>query len=787
MTSFLLIRFPSWARGFLLPLLIASVVGEASAQSGRVTLSGTVRDSTSGEELIGAGVMLRGPVEAGAACNEYGFYSISVPPGTYLVLCSYVGYTRFERTVQLNASLKLDIRLKPSIELKELVVVGENVKTKAIDRPDIGVERFDMRTLEKMPVIFGERDILKSLQTLPGVKSGGDGSAGLFVRGGASDQNLILLDEAPVYNPNHLLGFFSTFNANAVKDVQLYKGSIPAEYGGRLSSVLDIRMKEGNDQKMRYSGSVGLISTNLMAEGPIKKDKASFLIAARRTYADLFLKLSPNESTSSSTLYFYDINTKLNWDVGAKDKLFLSGYFGRDRLGFGSTFGIDWGNLTGTLRWNHIHGPRWFSNTSFIYSDYSYGISINSGDADFGVNSRVRDLNLSHEMSYYQKPGSRFRFGFNSIHHTVTPGEVTSEGTGINDAKLQDRYGWENGLYASWDKTITDKLSMAVGVRLSLYSVLGPGNFYTFNAAGNVTDTATSASGAFLTTYSNLEPRASFSYMVAKNTSLKAAYTRTTQHMHLLSTSSGSNPTDKWIPNTNNIRPEIGDQVSAGWFHDIVRGESTVQVSVEAYYKWMQNQIDYRNGADLQVNELVEGDLLFGKGRAYGAEFLVRKMAGRFTGWAGYTLSRTERSIAGINNGDPYPARQDRTHDISIVGMYEVSKRVSVSGLWTYQTGNAVTVPSGKYVLDGDVIFAYTARNSSRLPAYHRMDLSVTLNKRAEARHEGSWVFSLYNVYGRMNPFSVSFETDPNDPSRTRTVQTSLFRWVPSIAYNFKF
>jgi len=761
--------------------------GQVSAQSGRVTLSGTVRDSTSGEELIGAGVILRGPTEAGASCNEYGFYSISVPPGTYSVQFSYVGYSRIERTIKLNASMKLDVRLKPNTELKEFVVVGESDKTRPINRPDIGVERFDIKTIEKLPVIFGERDVLKALQLLPGVKSGGDGSAGLFVRGGASDQNLILFDEAPVYNPNHLLGFFSTFNAQAVKDVQLYKGSIPAEYGGRLSSVLDIRLKEGNDQQVKFSGGVGLISTNLMVEGPIKKDKASFLIAGRRTYADLFLKLSPDESTSNSKIYFYDLNTKVNWDVGEKDKLFLSGYFGRDRLGIGEAFGLDFGNLTGTLRWNHIYGPRWFSNTSLIYSDYRYQIGIKSGDADFNVRSGVRDVNLSHELSYYQKPGSRFRFGINSIHHTVTPGEITSKGTGINDVKIQDRYGWENSLYTSWDKTITDKFTMAVGARLSIYNVLGPGDFFTFDADGNVTDTVTYAFGTTPFTYVNLEPRTSFSYMVGKNTSLKAAHTRTTQHVHLLSTSAGNNPTDKWITNTNTIRPEIGDQVSTGWFHDIVRDENTIQLSVEAYYKWLQNQIDYRNGTDLQANDLVEGDLLFGKGRAYGVEFLVRKNTGRFTGFVGYTLSRTERSIEGIDDGAWYAARQDRTHDISIVTMYQVSKRVDVSALWTYQTGNAVTVPSGKYELDGVVYFAYSARNSSRFPAYHRLDLSLVLKKRPEAKFEGSWAFSLYNAYGRMNAFSVEFETDPDDPDRTRTLQTSLFRWVPSVTYNFTF
>ncbi|MBK9760613.1 MAG: TonB-dependent receptor [Flavobacteriales bacterium] len=772
-------------RALLVALAMLLVLGGAIAQSGRATLSGTVRDSTSGEELIGASIILKGATQVGAVANEYGFYSLTVEPGTYTVACIYVGFARYERVVDLREKQVLDIALTPNSVLKE-VVVTEDRTVRPIDRPDIGVERLNMSSVEKMPVIFGERDVLKSLQLLPGVKSGGDGSAGLFVRGGASDQNLILFDEAPVYNPNHLLGFFSTFNTNVVKDVQLFKGSIPAEYGGRLSSVLDIRLKEGNDQRVKYSGSVGLISTNLMAEGPIMKDKASFLIAARRTYADVFLKLSPDEGTSSSQLYFYDINTKLNWDVGKKDKLFLSGYFGRDRLGFGTAFGLDWGNLTGTLRWNHIYGSRWFSNTSLIYSDYRYTVSIKSGDADFRVRSGVRDVNLSHEISYYQKPGSRFRFGFNSIHHTALPGVVTSEGSGLNDTRIQDRYGWENGLYASWDKSITDKLSIAVGTRLSVYSVLGPGDFYAFDREGNAIDTS-SATGDFLKTYVNPEPRASFSYMLTKNTSLKAAYARTTQHIHLLSTSSGNNPSDQWIPNTNNVRPEIGDQVSGGWFHDLVCKENTIQLSVEAYYKWMQNQIDYRSGTELQANQLVEGDLVFGKGRAYGVEFLARKNSGRFTGWVGYTLSRTERSFAEIDQGAWFAARQDRTHDVSIVGMYELSKRVSLSALWTFQTGNAVTVPSGKYILDGDVVFAYTARNSSRLPAYHRLDLSLVLKKRPEAKFEGNWAFSIYNAYGREYPFSVAFETDPNDPSRTRALQTSLFRWVPSVSYNFSF
>lgn len=772
---------------YRLALLMSLLIGTgAFAQTAeRFTLSGTVTDSLSGETLIGAAVMVSGAVNTGVAANEYGFYSITLPAGTYAVKTSFIGYRAHTTTVDLKADTKLDVSLKlASQELHEVTVTAEK---RGIDlqRPDIGVERMDMKDVEKLPMIFGERDVLKAIQLLPGVKSAGDGQSGFYVRGGGADQNLVLLDEAPVYNVSHLLGFFSTFNASAVKDVQLYKGSMPAHYGGRLASVLDIRMKDGNDQQLGVSGSLGLISSNLTVEGPVAKKRASFIVAARRTYADMLMKLFADPSMRDNKLYFYDLNAKVNVDAGAKDKLFLSGYFGRDMIGLGTTLGIDWGNATGTVRWNHIYSPRWFSNTSLIYSNYNYGVSFETQAHDFTITSLVRDINLTHEFSFYPKPGSKWKAGFSSIRHTITPGQVESSGfSGVNEFKIQDQYTWENAVFASWDKTVTDRLSLNVGLRVSGLSVLGKGEFYTFDHEGDVTSTTTRDRGEVVTTYIIPEPRLSFSYLVNEFSSVKGSYARMTQNMHLLSNSTSGNPTDRWIGTSNIIKPEIGDQVSGGYFHKLKEGK--YELSGEVYYKWMQNQIDYRNGADILVNQYIEGELLFGNGRAYGLEVMARKNTGRFTGWIGYTLSRTERRIDGINNGNWYNARQDRTHDVSIVGTYEMNDRWSISALWTYNTGNAVTFPSGKYTVDDQVLFSYTERNAGRMPAYHRLDLSATL-KRVHARFESAWNFSLYNAYGRMNAYTITFKENEGDPSRTSAIKTSLFRWVPSVSYSFKF
>ncbi len=768
---------------FLLTLFTGTFAFAQSAQ--RVTLSGTVKDSLSGETLIGATLLLRGAASTGVSTNEYGFYSITLPVGTYEVTSSFIGYKAVSKMVQLTSNMKLDLALAlSSKELGEVVVAREK-KGFDLQRPDIGAERMDMKDVAKLPMIFGERDALKAIQLLPGVKSAGDGQSGFYVRGGGADQNLILLDEAPVYNASHLLGFFSTFNANAIKDVQLYKGSMPAQFGGRIASVLDIRMKDGNDRKLGVSGSLGLISSNLTIEGPIKKNKASFIIAARRTYADVFLKLQSNKDIRDNKLYFYDLNAKLNVDVGAKDKLFLSGYFGRDVVGLGTTLGIDWGNATGTLRWNHIHSPRWFSNTSLIYSNYNYGVAFKTDAHDFSITSVVRDLDLTHELSFYPKPGSKWKVGFSSIRHTITPGKVESSGTsGVNAFSIQEQYTWENALFASWDKTVTDRLTMNVGLRVSGLSVLGKGDFYTFDPTGEVTSTTSHGSGSIVQTYVNPEPRLSFSYLTSEFASVKGSFARMTQNMHLLSNSTSGSPTDRWIGTSNNIKPEIGDQVSGGYFRKLKAG--AYELSGEVYYKWMQNQIDYRNGADILVNQYIEGELLFGKGRAYGLEVMARKNTGRLTGWVGYTLSRTERQIDGINNGEWYFARQDRTHDVSIVGTYDLNERWSFSALWTYNTGNAVTFPTGKYTVDDQVMFSYTERNAGRMPAYHRLDLSATLTRKWK-KHESTWNFSLYNAYGRQNAYTITFQENEDDPSRTSAIKTSLFRWVPSISYGFKF
>jgi len=756
------------------------------AQQQKFTVSGIVKDKKTGETIIGATVRVKELGNTGTASNEYGFYSLTLPSGTYSLMYSFVGFKEQLKEITLTQNQKNDALLEENtMQLQEIVVTAER-KDANVTRAQIGVERIDTKEISKVPVLFGEKDILKTMQLLPGIKSAGEGNSGFYVRGGTSDQNLILLDEAPVYNASHLLGFFSTFNSDAIKDATIYKGGMPAQYGGRLSSVLDIKMNEGNNQRMGVSGGLGLISSKLNVEGPLQKDKSSFLITGRRTYADVFLKASSNESTKNSTLYFYDLNAKVNYQLSDKDRLFISGYFGRDKLGFGSVFGIDWGNATATARWNHIVSQKLFSNTSFIYSNYSYKISIKSGDNDFSISSKIRDWNLKQEFQYFPNPKNKIYIGFNSIYHTITPGQVTaSESSGVNNLKLQDRYAWENAVYLSNEWNASQKINIIYGVRLTAFSTLGKGDFYTFDTEGNVTDTSSYNTGQFVNTAINPEPRLSLSYIVSPVSSIKLGYARNIQNLHLISNSTSTNPTDLWIPSSKNVKSEISDQVSIGYFRNFK--DNKYELSAEVYYKDMQHQIDYKNGANTQANEKIEGELLYGKGRAYGMELFLKKKFGKFNGWIGYTLSRTEKSIDGINNGDWYAAKQDRTHDISIVGIYDVSPKWSLSATWVYNTGAAVTFPSGKYTLDEQVQFLYTERNGYRMPSYHRLDIGATWYRKKTAKFESNWNFSCYNAYGRENAYSISFRESKNDPSRTEAVQTTLFRWVPSITYNFKF
>jgi TonB dependent receptor/CarboxypepD_reg-like domain/TonB-dependent Receptor Plug Domain len=771
---------------FVLLLLASGFLNMSFVTAQTFTISGVVTDVKSGETVLYAPVLVGEMPGKGIITNEYGFYSLTLPAGKYTIICNSLGYVRSDSLINLDKNLKYNIKLSSvAVELKEATIT-ENKEEEQLRSAQAGVERIEMKDIAKVPVLFGEKDILKTIQLLPGVKSAGEGNSGFFVRGGAVDQNLILLDEAPVYNASHLLGFFSTFNSDAIKDATLYKGGMPAQYGGRLSSVLDIKMNDGNNQERDISGGIGLISSRLNIEAPIKKDKSSFLLSARRTYVDVFLKLSNDDDIKDSRLYFYDVNAKINYSLGTKDRLFLSGYFGRDYLGLSNVFGIDWGNVTGTARWNHLFSDKVFSNTSLIYSNYNYKIFISSDRNEFDITSKIRDYNFKQEFQFFPNVKHQIRVGFNIIHHTIVPGQITSSVTsGINNIKLQDRYALDNALYYSGDYQLADKWNVIYGLRLTSYSILGKGDYYSFDKDGNVTDTTSYASGEIVETYFNPEPRLSVSYNMNATTSFKAGYARNVQNLHLLSNSTSTSPTDLWISSSKNVKPETSDQISFGYFRNFK--ENAYELSAETYYKTMNNQIDYRNGADVQVNQQVEGDLLYGDGRAYGLEMQLKKKKGRLSGWISYTLAKTERKIDGINNNEWYNARQDRTHDFSITGIYDLTKRWVLSASWVYYTGNAVTFPTGKYVVDDQVQFLYTERNSYRMPAYHRLDISATVYRVKTSQKESSWNFSLYNAYGRQNAYSIDFREVENDPTRTEAVQTALFRWVPSVTYNFKF
>jgi hypothetical protein len=771
-------------RPFFLILCLLAVCTAFSQQ--KFTISGTVKEKKSGEVLIGASLYLKEAPKLNSLSNAYGFYSITAPDGTYTLIVSFAGYVQDSIQVRLNKNIVQSVELvQQTAELQEVIVTNKK-RNANITQPVMGVQKLSVNEIKNVPVIFGEKDVLKTIQLLPGVKSAGEGSSGFYVRGGGADQNLILLDEATVYNASHLLGFFSAFNSDAIKDLSLYKGAMPAEYGGRLSSVVDIKMNDGNNKEFHTSGGIGLIASRLNVEGPIVKDKGSFIVSSRRTYGDLFLRLSRDSSINNNSLYFYDLNLKANYKMGAKDRIYLSGYFGKDKLGFGGIFGIDYGNSTGTVRWNHIFNSRLFSNTSLIYSNYNYNIEIKSGNNNLLIKSKIEDLALKQDFQYYINNNNKINFGVNVIYHTISPGIVdASASSSFNSTTLQNKLSLENAAYVSHDLTVSEKIKINYGLRLSAFSLLGPGTFYTYDAAGNANDSAKYGPGKFIKTYLNPEPRFSASYQLTDASSFKASYTRNVQNLHLLSNSAAINPTDLWIPSSNNVNAEIADQVSIGYYRNF--NNDNYEFSVETYYKNLQNQIDYKDGAVLRANNNVESQLLFGKGRAYGMEFFVKKKTGKLTGWVSYTLSRSERQINGINNGNWYVAKQDQTHNLAIVGMYQLTTRWTLSSNFVYNTGNAVTFPSGKYRVNGQTAFYYTERNGYRMPAYHRLDFAATWQGKKRKRFESSWTISLYNVYGRENAYSIRFEDDPNDVSKTRAVQTSLFRWVPSITYNFKF
>lgn len=757
-------------------LLFTLLITASNLLAQSYTISGYITDKKSGESLIGALAYLKTDNKIGRSSNDYGFYSLTIPKGNYELVFSYIGHQRQIININLTDNKTLNISLEESsINLQEVVITG-NKENENLKQSQMGIGRISVDLVKKLPMIFGEIDILKVIQNLPGVKSAGDGQSGFTVRGGNIDQNLILLDDAPVYNTSHLLGFFSTFNSYAIKDLALYKGTAPSQYGGRISSVVDVKMNEGDNQNYKISGGIGLISSKLNIEGPLQAGKSSFLLSTRRTYADIFLKLF--NQYKDNRLYFYDFNTKFNYRFSDKDRLYISGYFGRDVMSLVNNFGINWGNTTATIRWNHLYNSKLFANTSLIYSNYDYKIDIQSSSNKFTILSRINDVNLKQDYQYFPNKDNLLRFGFNFIHHTITPGQITSNMIPIDE--IQIKQGLEYALYASNDWQATDKLSINYGLRLSNFTVLGGSEYYLLDENKKVTDTINQNQP--IKNYPRIEPRLSLCYSVNENNSVKVSYTKNTQNLHLISNSLSGSPTDRWIMNTNNVKPETGDQISLGFFYNFA--DNMYEFSSETYYKQMQNVIDYKDNANEQV-QVIETQLLYGKGRAYGIELLLKKNKGKFTGWLGYTLSRTEKQIVGINQSQWYAARQDRTHDISIVTMYEISNRWDVSAFWVLQTGNAVTFPSGKYELEGKTIWLYTERNGYRMPSYHRLDLGATYKLKDHKHLSSKLSFSIYNAYGHENPYFINFEKSKIDNNKTIAVQTSLFKWVPSISWNF--
>ncbi|MEN5133368.1 TonB-dependent receptor [Elizabethkingia anophelis] len=751
----------------------------------KYTVTGIVKDKKSGELLIGVNIKVFENQSISVLSNEYGFYSIAVPRGTYNLIATHPGFKDFQKKINVEDNIKQNLELvsqeEKTTDIENVVILGVK-KDKNLTSSQMGTDALSVKNIEKLPVLFGEKDVMKTIQLLPGIKSSGEGSSGFSVRGGSTDQNLILLDEAPVYNASHLLGFFSTFNSDALKDVSIIKGTSPAQYGGRLSSVLDVKMKDGNNKNYNLNGGIGLISSRLSIEGPIQKEKTSFIVSARRTYADLFLKAS--KDYKDSKLYFYDVNLKANYQINENNRIYLSGYFGKDVLGLGGTFSSDWGNSTATIRWNSLISDKLFSNTSIIYSNYGYNISLSSNSNTLGLNSQIQDWNLKQDFTWYASNQHSIRFGLQSIYHRISPSKAS--GTSVNSYPRNSRYSWENAIYISDDFKLNEKFNLNYGLRLSLFSILGGDTFNIYDN-GILVGSKVLDKGEFGKTYVNIEPRITANYRLNEFSSVKAGFSRNTQSLHLLSNSGSGKPTDQWIGSSYTVKPEIADLISIGYSRNF--SNNNYELNTELYYKGMYNQIDYKNGAEItfDTGADIESELLFGKGRAYGIEFIAKKKGGRVTGWISYTLSKSERKINGINDNQWYNARVDKTHDLSVVATYQLNPKWSFSGLFLYSTGNAVTFPTGKYELDGQTIFQYTNRNTDRMPDYHRMDVSATYEPASNKRFKGSWSFGVYNIYGRENAYTISFEDNPDHPGTTRVKQTSLFRWVPNVTYNFKF
>jgi len=768
--------------------LLAGLAEDETPERKYLTLNGYIRDAASGETLIGATVYIE-PSSGGTITNAYGYYSVRLYPGSYKLTYSYVGYDKQIRNIDLNKDATMNIDLVASdLLLGEVVVKGE-AASERLTQAQMSVNKLEIKSIRQIPALMGEVDLIKTIQLLPGVQATAEGGSGFSVRGGSPDQNLILLDEALVYNPSHLMGFFSVFNNDAIKGVELYKGDIPPVYGGRLSSVVDVRMNEGNSKKFSGQGGIGTISSRLMVEGPIQKDRSSFMLAGRRTYADLFLALSSDEQIRENTLYFYDFNGKANYTIDDKNRVFLSGYFGKDVFS-NDFFGLGWGNQTFTARWNHLFNNLLFSNFSLIYSRFNYNLGVPEGQPNaFDWTASMRDYTMKSDFTWFADVNHTLRFGATATWHVFSPGKAKGIGseTVFNELEMPRNSSLESGIYLSNDHKIGERFMLKYGLRFSMLNNIGEGTVYKFDKNFIRYDSLRYGKGEIYNTFTGLEPRLSLAYTLDEFSSVKAAYTRNVQYIHLAQNSTAGTPLDVWFSSSPNVKPQLGDQFSLGYFRNI--REAELETSVESFYKLNHNAIDFKDHAELLLNEYIEGEFRFGKAWSYGVELLVKRSEGRLNGWVSYTWSRTFRQIDEINSGNKYPATYDRPHDISIVLNYELSKRVSLGANWVYATGSPVTFPTGRFKIGNTIVPVYSDRNSYRLPDYHRLDVSVTLRSKDKPgrKWQGEWNFSAYNAYNRKNPWVINFLSEQDNPDVTYAEMTYLFAIVPSITYNFKF
>lgn len=784
-------------RNFPLALIFLFFCSLAFSQR-NVTLSGYVSDLESDESLIGVSVLLP-ELNTGTITNEYGFFSLTLPAGVYTVQIRYLGFETLTRELSLNEDVNENFELTPQAEVLDEVIVEENIELLNVRNPQMSVNKLAINTIKKIPAVLGEVDVIKSITLLPGVTNAGEGASGFNVRGGAADQNLILLDEAILFNSSHLFGFFSVFNPDAIKDIQLYKGGIPASYGGRASSVLNIYQKEGNRKKFESEGGIGLISSRLLLEGPLKKEKSSFLIGGRSSYAHLFLPLI--ESVDNNKAYFYDLNTKLSYTLNDRNTIYLSGYFGRDVFDIDNLFDLAYGNSVANFRWNHLFSNKLFSNLSLIYSDYDY--TLDFGLAEFDWNLGITNFNFKYDFKHYLNDKTKLEYGLNGIYYKFDPGFIqpTAESSPVQARKLENKFAFENAVYAGVSYQLSSKINLQAGLRLSNFLRLGQKmNTYANDnpllyiessqiyEEAQPTGSVTYSKGEVIKSFTYPEPRFSMAYQLDSNQSFKLSYNRMAQYLHLISNTNSPTPIDVWAPSGKYIDPQLLDQVAVGYFK--IFDNNRYNLEVEAFYKTIQNRLDYIDGAELIANDAIEQILLTGQARAGGLEVLFRKNEGKLTGWIAYTLSRSEQqtpgrtpSEVGINYGNWYATPYDKTHDISITTNYDLNKRWNLNANFIYQTGQPITYPNAQYQFSGFSIPNFESRNSSRLPAYHRLDVSAVYSPK---KRSGEWVFGIYNFYNRKNAASIRFQENL-ETGRNEALRLTIFGIIPSVTYNFKF